>query len=410
MKNKVFKNIFSLYGVTIARIVFPLLLLPYLTRVLSLDAYGVVTYEKNIITFIAIIIDFAFGTSGIKYIVLAKEDKDIIAKETRDILLAKIILSIIAFAVTIVLILIIPILHEYIFYTLLSFLNIFLCIFLFEFIFTGLEKMEIIARRFILMKLFTTILTFFVVKSDADILFIPTLDIVSTIFGIILYSYELKKLNINIYINDFSIHRSIDKIKDSTTYFLSNASSTFFSSINTIIIGICLSKSDIAYWNICIQIVGTIQSMYTPIIDALHPTMVRTKKLSYIKKATFIVMPIIVLGCIFTYFIAEKALILISGPQYANAASTLRLLIPVMLCGFPSMLYCWPVLGAIGKQKYASITLIISLCFQLLLIAIFILIGHYTLYEVAISRSASEILLCILRTSLLLKFRSEFNN
>ena len=46
MKSNVIKNTIMLYGMSIAKIVFPLLTLPYLTRVLSVESYGVVSYVK----------------------------------------------------------------------------------------------------------------------------------------------------------------------------------------------------------------------------------------------------------------------------------------------------------------------------------------------------------------------------
>ena len=50
MKQKnVLKNIIMLYGMSIAKIVFPLLTLPYLTRVLSVESYGVVSWVKAVL-------------------------------------------------------------------------------------------------------------------------------------------------------------------------------------------------------------------------------------------------------------------------------------------------------------------------------------------------------------------------
>ena len=61
MKQKnVLKNIIMLYGMSIAKIVFPLLTLPYLTRVLSVESYGVVSYVKAVMQYMQIAVDFGF--------------------------------------------------------------------------------------------------------------------------------------------------------------------------------------------------------------------------------------------------------------------------------------------------------------------------------------------------------------
>ena len=46
-EKKVVGNTIMLYIMTIAKMIFPLLTLPYLTRILSEEAYGFVSYVKS---------------------------------------------------------------------------------------------------------------------------------------------------------------------------------------------------------------------------------------------------------------------------------------------------------------------------------------------------------------------------
>ena len=59
-ENKVSTNIEMLYIMNIAQLVLPLITLPYLTRVLSVDGYGVVSYVKSLIIYITLIIEFGY--------------------------------------------------------------------------------------------------------------------------------------------------------------------------------------------------------------------------------------------------------------------------------------------------------------------------------------------------------------
>ena len=78
MKQKnVLKNIIMLYGMSIAKIVFPLLTLPYLTRVLSVESYGVVSYVKAVMQYMQLGVDFGFMLSGTRDIVKAKRPRKI---------------------------------------------------------------------------------------------------------------------------------------------------------------------------------------------------------------------------------------------------------------------------------------------------------------------------------------------
>ena len=97
-KTTVAKNIIVLYGFSIAKILFPLITLPYLTRVLSVEKYGVVAYVKSIMTYMQLVIDFGFMLSGTKEIVQTKEDKRTMSAVVGDILLARLALCAISFA------------------------------------------------------------------------------------------------------------------------------------------------------------------------------------------------------------------------------------------------------------------------------------------------------------------------
>ena len=97
MKSNVIKNTIMLYGMSIAKIVFPLLTLPYLTRVLSVESYGVVSYVKAVMQYMQLVVDFGFMLSGTKDIVNAKNDHEKLEKEVGDILLAGVFLAAAAF-------------------------------------------------------------------------------------------------------------------------------------------------------------------------------------------------------------------------------------------------------------------------------------------------------------------------
>ena len=111
MKKNVIKNTIMLYGLSIAKIVFPLITLPYLTRVLTLNSYGVVAYVKSVMQYMQIFVDFGFLLSGTKSIVEARENKKILGKVTGNILLSRIVLSGISFVFLLLLTIIIPLLH-----------------------------------------------------------------------------------------------------------------------------------------------------------------------------------------------------------------------------------------------------------------------------------------------------------
>lgn len=393
--NKILHNTSMLYIMNIAKMVFPLITLPYLTRVLSVPCYGVVTYVKAVMQYMQLIIDFGFLLSGTKDIVLAGEDQNKINHEVGNIFLAKLLLAGVAFLSLCIIIPLIRILRENVYFTILSFVVVALTVFLMDFFFRGIERMEIITVRFVVMKGIATALTFVFVRHDGDIMWIPVLDIIGSMIAVGLVWIQLKRFNVSMKFD--GLGEAFKKLKESAIYFFSNMATTAFTALNTLLIGIYINEVDVAYWGLCTQLVGAAQSFYTPVISGIYPQMVRTKDRKLIRKTILVFFPVILLGCVFTLLVAKQVLIIVSGKEYGAAAYLLRLLVPVLLFSFPSMLFGWPTLGAIGKQRETTLTTIIAASFQVLLLVFLIASRSFNLVSIAIVRSITEALLFLLR-------------
>jgi len=68
LKHKLTKNMMYLYGAHVARYLFPLVTLPYLTRVLGTKTWGVVAFIQAYSLYIAMVIEFGVGISGTREI------------------------------------------------------------------------------------------------------------------------------------------------------------------------------------------------------------------------------------------------------------------------------------------------------------------------------------------------------
>jgi len=406
-ESRIFKNTFMLIIFNIAKIVFPFVTLPYLTRVFTTDTYGTVAYVKTVMSYMQIVVDFGFVLSATKDIVKIKNNKQKMEYVIGDTMVARIIMGLIGFVILILLCLTLPILRNNILYTLLSYLVVFSSIFLMDFLFRGLEIMHVITIRFIVMKLISTILTFILVKNDSNVLLIPILDILSSLVAIVLVWFKVKKLNLKIRFS--GIKKALFSIKDSFVYFLSSVASTSFNALSTIIIGIQISSTEVAYWSVCMQVIGSIQSCYSPISDGIYPEMIKSKDYSLIKKIVKLLLPVVSIGCICAYFLSGFVLKILGGTEYLVAEPVFRILIPSLFFGFLAVIYGWPALGAIGKTKEATISTVTSVMVHILLLVILILTNTFTLVNIAIVRTLTEIVLFSIRYYFCRKYKSLFN-
>ena len=396
-----------LMAMNIAKMIFPLLTLPYLTRVLTKDCYGSVVYVKSVITYLQILVDFGFMFSATKDIVRAQQNKQAQEKIIGNVLLARLWLSGAALAVLVVLTAALPILRARPLLSLLSFLPVFLTLFMFDFLFRGLERMEVIAMRFVVMRGIATVLTFVFIRSDADVLLIPLLDTLGSLVAVLMIIPELRRLGLRVRLPS-NAAPAWAMLKDSAVYFASSVASTSFSALNTLLLGIILTTQEVAYWGVCTQAVAAVQALYTPITDSLYPVMVRERKLSRIRKMVKLFLPLVLAGCIAAYFLADFGITLIGGKAYAPAAHIFRYLIPVLFFSFFAMLFGWPTLGAIDCNAETSRSTVYALSFQVLGLLALLVTGCYSLAAVAILRSVTEAVLCGVRMFYVRKNISNF--
>ena len=402
-------NTVMLYLLTVAKIVFPLITLPYLTRALSVEGYGVVSYVKSIITYVQLTIDFGFIYSSVKDIVEANGDKNIISKIVSNTVFAKLILSTFTFLVVIIFAFTIPLLKEYKLFLILSFIPPFLSSFLLDFFYRGIEKMHIVSLIFVSMKTISTILTLIFIKSDAQILLIPIFDAMGSLFAIVLTGIIAKKLGISLKLN--SIKHAFSQLRKSFFYFTNSMASTAFGALNTVIIGIFIvDLKIIAYWSVCIQLIGAVQSLYKPISNSIYPHMIKNKDMLLIKKVLLIFMPIILIGTIACYFFSPIILTIMSGEQYVEAAYIFRFLLPVLIISFPVEIFALPSLGAIGKIKQVNIATIFGAVTQIFGLIILIVVQQFTIFNIAILRNLSELVMFIILLSFLIKYNNLFNH
>ena len=438
------KNTFWLVIFQLAKMIFPFLILPVLTRRLSVEVYGDLTYVKTIMNFLQIFVDFGFMLSATKELAKINQQKLNTQKTIQEAttqgsttqeattqgsttqesttqeppnekfeqvitntLFARILLGLTGLFITLILCIFIPILHRNLLFTLLSYLAVFLSIFLFDFLFRGLEIIHIMTIRFILMKTVSTLLTIFFVKQDNQLLYIPLFDILSSILAILLVIFELKKLGLKF--QRPNLKASLASLKTSFVYFLSDISATAFNAISTIIIGLVFSSSEVAFFGLSIQIIGAIQSLLGQLSSGIYPEMVRQKSYKFVSqifRKTFIYVLIFTLAVI---LLSPLGLQILAGNKYLTAIPVIQILAITIFFSYCNTLLGWPTLGVINHQAEVTTSTVASTIFNLTALLALLFLGQLSLVSVAVIRVITEFVLFLIRLYYFRKFRQEFN-
>lgn len=405
-KKTLFSNTVSLYLMNIIRLALPFLTLPYLTRVLSTESYGLVVYTKAFLVYVQLVLDFGFLLTATKHIVEANGDYKKIGIITGNTIIEKIILGCFSSLLYLGAVLFTPILSQHFLFCLWYLISIIASIGVLDFLFRGLEKMHYIVLPYVVSKAFSTALIFMYVKSDMDLMYIPQFETMGNVLAAIISIIIMNRLGIHIRFGSFGVW--IQDLRESGVYFLSNVATTVFGALTTIIAGWYLSIIHIAYWGLCMQCLAAAKAMYSPLSNSLYPYMLKSKNIQMLNRLNKYVTVPIVLTTVVVWNHAFGLMNILGGVKYIEAGKTLQILLPAFVASYYSMIYGWPVLGAIGKVKETTATTIFASCIQLVGILCLIFLNGFTIENLAVTCVISELFLMVSRFYLYIKFIQEF--
>lgn len=137
--------------------------------------------------------------------------------------------------------------------------------------------------------------------------------------------------------------------------------------------------------------------------------MVEKKSIRLFSKIILFFLPILFIGGIITFFGAKVIILIIAGNKYIPAIPHLRESVPLLIISFFSILFGWPLLGAIDKVKETTITTISTAILQVLGLVVLIATQKFTIPSLIFVRTITELFMANFRILYVYKFRNLFN-
>ena len=388
------ENLLSQYGLQVAKYIIPFLTLPYLARVLGADAYAIRAYVLSLMTFAQVFLDCGFNLSATKDVVECRDDLRAVGNIVGDVMVAKFLLIAIGAVAVFLITLILPILQDNAFYVALAYCAVVFNCLCPDFVFMGFEKMMPLTTRYVASKTLCLLLTFLLIKSPADLLLVPALDVLTSCVAL-LWTWVGMRRRFGVTCKFGSLKTALRTLKSSFFYFVTNVSSSVHNSFLTLVIGVAVvNQSEIAYWSVMLTAVSAVQSLYSPIGRVLYPHMLARRDSSFVRKLTFVALPVVTLGCVCFALLAELVLLILGGDEYVVAAPLLQILTPVLWFSFFGMLYGWPVLGAFDKVKEITLSASVGAAFLILTSLALLFLHALTIQTAVVLRVISEAIVC----------------
>ena len=405
-KNKrksLLKNTIMLYLLTFSTYLIGFILVPYQTRVLLPEKYGILSVATAVMTYFQLIIDFGFLLSATEEVSLNRDDKKKLSKIFTSITTNKILLSLMCFIVLFVLCGVIEQWKDSKVFFLLTFIATMLGSLIPDYLYRGLEKMEAITIRTVAIKVFFATMVFVFVKKPEDYYIIPVLNIIGNSVALLfVYAHLYFKLNIKFV--RFNIADLLRSFKTSAIFFLSRIATTVYTVTNTVILDLVFGSATAGYYASADKLISTAKSGVAPITDSLYPYMVKNKDFKLVKKILLIIEPLIIIACTIVFIWAKPLCVWFFGAEYADVAPILRAMIPIAVVVFPNYIFGFPVLGAMGLNKYANYSIFVATAMHILILLVLYFTNTLNAVTLGVATSISECVVLIYRISVVIKY------
>jgi len=335
----ILSNFFSLSVIQGTNFILPLIVLPYLIKVIGLEKFGLVAFAQAFMSYFIIFTDYGFNLTATREIATNKDNDAKLHAIVNNTLLTKIILCVISFLVLLLIVSFSPYFSQYSSLYYWAFLLVAGQVFIPTWFFQGIEQMKYLTYINFVAKIIFTILIFILITKPADFIYVPVMySLGNIISGILALGIMYKKFNIHfIYPPGFSF---IEQLKKGWYVFISNFSINAYINSNLFILGLFASNIVLGYYSIADKILYAFRQILNVFFNATYPQACQKILISHFelrrfyRKYFYPFLSLIFLLCLALFILAEPLTIFLSGRNVPEIIFAIRLLsfVPVITC------------------------------------------------------------------------------
>lgn len=384
-KHSITRNATALAIMQVANYAVPLLLLPYLTRQLGLEAFGIVAITLAAIQLAFVLTDYGFSLSATYAISLNRENDDFINKKIGSIFGAKILLLSLLAIISASIITLIPNADTYEPFYWAALAAIAAQAFQPIWLFQGIECMKNIAIYTVLSKITYAALILLTVSQPKDAISVIYCWSLSQLSGLAASIYFMYAGGYKISLP--SLHSIKQEFQEGAQFFWSRLAVALYTSASTLIIG-SYSTVQAAHFAVCEQIYKAGQNVTSPINSAMYPYMAKSKDWSTFYRILSVSTVVLIIGCLVLSKFVEPLLLLLFGVEYTTAAPVLLLFLCTTVINYLSVTFGYSAFSALDRVEIANLTVIAGALIHGLNMAII-----YTYFEISAFSVALAVLL-----------------
>ncbi|WBW99454.1 flippase [Oceanirhabdus sp. W0125-5] len=365
----------------------------YISKVLSVELFGLVNYSQAIILYFNLLTLFGFQTLGVKE-VTKSEEKDEIVYSVISIRLIIALLSICAVASISVFI---TKGNSFRTILLLYSLTLIPLSFNLDWFFAGIYEMKHNGVFNIIKVTIPLVIILCILKDDSGVYIIPVAFIIGLIAAGTYHIFQFKKKGFSFGNKNRNKRKVLFTI--ALPFVMSSILSTINGNVDTLMVGAFLSEYELGLYSGAYKLIFLLISMIAVLFNVIYPNLTKLKGQelnSFFGMLTRVVVMFAIPTAIGGFIFSEEILILIFDKKFSEGSITLKILMIYFMVLFLREL-CAYSLNAWGKEKIYLKVIGISALSN-------IIINYFLIKKIGIEGAALSTLICEIGTFILMAF------
>lgn len=348
-KNFIYNAILTMSGY-----IFPLMVYPYVSRVLGVANIGACNFVDSIVEYFTILSMMGMNTIGIREIAKCKNDQQKLDNVFSQLFSLNTLTTITAIIILIIATNIVPKFAPYKDLLYIGVGKLFFNYMLINWFFQGLENFKYIAARTIFVKILFVILVFLFVKTETDVkLYYFLVALTWAGNGIINFIYAKKYVSFNF---TLKINKAIiGSFFILGVYWFMNS---MYTTLNVAFLGFATNDIEVGYYTTANKLLTVIMTMFTALTSVMVPRVSvalksndNSEAKALIRKAINALMLFAIPLIFFVFPFSQELIYLMSGKGYEGATTPLQIMTPLFfLVGYDQIIVLQTLLP-MGKDK-----------------------------------------------------------
>lgn len=297
---------------TSANYIFPLIVYPYVSRVLGVTRIGACNFVDSIVQYFILLSMFGITSIGVREIAKAKNDKDRLNQAYNSIFWTNALFTIISVVLLIVVIFSVQDLYEYRKLLYVGVLKVVSNFFLIDWLFRGLEEFKYITIRTLLVKCLYVIAVFLFIKEETDYTTYYLLTVMMITVNSILnhrYSRNFVKVSFrNIKCGTFIYPIIIMGVYSVMT--------SMYTTFNTAYLGFVAGDKEVGYYTTAHTLYGALLALFGAFTNVMLPRMSSLVSEGNIERFKYLLSKSS--NILFSYSIPFVLLFIVYAPEIIN--------------------------------------------------------------------------------------------